>query len=85
MDLVKIIIAIFFPQVAAFMVAGFSMQCFINIILTLLGILPGMVHALWLVIKTSNDRSAVNLTYQPASIHQQRTITIAVGPYDLHI
>ena len=51
MDLVKIIIAIFFPPIAAFMAVGLSTQFFINIVLTLLGILPGMVHALWLILK----------------------------------
>ena len=51
MDLVKIILAIFLPPVAAFLQVGFSLHFFVNIVLTLLGGLPGMVHALWLVVK----------------------------------
>jgi uncharacterized membrane protein YqaE (UPF0057 family) len=50
MDIVKILLAIFLPPVAAFMQVGVSLHFWINIILTLLGGLPGMVHALWLVV-----------------------------------
>lgn len=50
MDLVKIILAIFLPPVAAFLQVGLSLHFFLNIVLTLLGGLPGMVHALWLVV-----------------------------------
>ncbi len=51
MDILKIIIAIILPPVAAFMAVGISLQFFINILLTLLGGIPGMVHALWLILK----------------------------------
>ncbi|MBB85185.1 MAG: YqaE/Pmp3 family membrane protein [Myxococcota bacterium] len=50
MDLVKILLSIFLPPVAAFLQVGFSLHFFVNIVLTLLGGLPGMVHALWLVV-----------------------------------
>lgn len=51
MDLLRIILAIFLPPVAAFLQVGLSLHFFLNIVLTLLGGLPGMVHALWLVVK----------------------------------
>lgn len=51
MDILKIILAIFLPPVAAFLQVGVSKHFIINIILTLLGVLPGIVHALWLVLK----------------------------------
>jgi len=51
MDIVKILLAIFLPPVAAFLQVGLSLHFWINILLTLLGGLPGMVHALWLVLK----------------------------------
>lgn len=54
MDLLKIILAIFLPPVAAFLQVGISLHFFINILLTLLGMLPGMVHALWLVVTKRN-------------------------------
>lgn len=50
MMLLKIILAIFLPPVAAFLQVGVSTHFWINIILTLLGGLPGVIHALWLVL-----------------------------------
>ena len=49
MTLIKIILAILLPPLAAFLQVGLSMHFLLNIILTLLGGLPGMVHALWLI------------------------------------
>nr|MBF0221839.1 YqaE/Pmp3 family membrane protein [Desulfobulbaceae bacterium] len=51
MDIVRIILAIFLPPVAAFLTVGIGFQFWINIVLTLCGLLPGSVHALWLVVK----------------------------------
>ncbi len=51
MNIVKILLAIFLPPVAAFLCVGFGVHFWLNILLTLLGGLPGMVHALWLVVK----------------------------------
>lgn len=50
MKIVKIILAIFLPPIAAVMQVGVSTHFWINIILTLFGVLPGMAHALWLVL-----------------------------------
>ncbi len=50
MDILKIILAIFLPPVAAFLQVGLTAHFFINIVLTILGGLPGIIHALWLVV-----------------------------------
>lgn len=50
MTIVMILLAIFLPPIAAFLVVGLSGHFLLNILLTLLGGLPGSVHALWLVI-----------------------------------
>ena len=50
MDILKIILCIFLPPVAAFLQVGATKHLWINIILTILGGLPGVVHALWLVL-----------------------------------
>lgn len=50
MKIFKIILSIFLPPVAAFLQVGISKHFWINIILTLLGVIPGMIHALWLVL-----------------------------------
>jgi uncharacterized membrane protein YqaE (UPF0057 family) len=49
--LVMILIAIFLPPVAAFWKRGVGKDLLINILLCLLLIFPGMVHALWVVSK----------------------------------
>jgi len=54
MTVVKVILAIFIPPVAALLQVGLSLHFFVNIVLTLLGGLPGVIHALWLVL-TDHD------------------------------
>lgn len=54
MSFINLILAIFLPPVGAFLQVGLSKHFFLNILLTLLGGLPGMVHAIWLV--ASNKR-----------------------------
>ena len=49
MDLIKIIVAILLPPLGVFMEVGLGKQFWINIILTLLGYIPGIVHAVWVI------------------------------------
>jgi uncharacterized membrane protein YqaE (UPF0057 family) len=48
--LIKVILSVFLPPVAAFMQVGLTTHFWINIALTLLGGIPGVLHALWLVL-----------------------------------
>ena len=50
-NLVRILLAIFLPPLAVLMTAGIGLQFLLNILLTILGIVPGMVHALWIVMR----------------------------------
>lgn len=50
MKVVKIIFSIILPPVAAFLQVGATTHLWINIVLTLLGGIPGIIHALWLVL-----------------------------------
>ncbi|MBN2188356.1 MAG: YqaE/Pmp3 family membrane protein [Chitinispirillaceae bacterium] len=50
MDLVKIICAILLPPLGVFLQAGIGKHFWINIILTLLFVIPGVIHALWVVV-----------------------------------
>lgn len=49
-ELIKIIFAILLPPVAAYLQVGITLHFVINVVLTLFGFLPGIVHALWLVL-----------------------------------
>jgi uncharacterized membrane protein YqaE (UPF0057 family) len=51
MDLVRIIIAILLPPLGVFLQVGFGLDFWINILLTLLGYFPGLVHAIWIIAK----------------------------------
>jgi uncharacterized membrane protein YqaE (UPF0057 family) len=51
MDILRIIIAIFIPPLAAFLTVGIKLHFWLNLILTLCFFVPGMIHALWLVVK----------------------------------
>ncbi|MDJ0636404.1 MAG: YqaE/Pmp3 family membrane protein [Xenococcaceae cyanobacterium MO_188.B29] len=51
MDIVRIIIAIFIPPLGVFLQVGLGKDFWINILLTLLGYVPGLVHAIWIIAK----------------------------------
>ncbi|KAK8869964.1 hypothetical protein IAR55_000534 [Kwoniella newhampshirensis] len=50
-DIVLILVAIIFPPAAAAIITGCSCDLLINILLTILGYLPGHIHAFWLIYK----------------------------------
>ena len=49
MDLVRILFAILLPPVGVFLQVGIGPQFWINILLTLFGYIPGIVHAVWII------------------------------------
>jgi uncharacterized membrane protein YqaE (UPF0057 family) len=51
MDLLKIIFAVIFPPLGVFMEVGIKGAFWLNILLTLLGFIPGIVHAVWVIAK----------------------------------
>lgn len=46
-DILKIIVAIFLPPVGVLLERGFGSDFCINILLTILGYIPGIIHALY--------------------------------------
>jgi len=55
MNILRIVIAIFIPPLAAFLTVGIGLHFWLNLILTLLFFVPGMIHALWLVVKKAGQ------------------------------
>ncbi|WP_193195656.1 YqaE/Pmp3 family membrane protein [Nostoc sp. MG11] len=49
MDLVRLLCAIFLPPLGVFLQVGIGKDFWINILLTLLGYIPGIVHAVWVI------------------------------------
>ncbi len=48
-NLLKIILAILLPPLGVFLEVGIGKHFWINIVLTLLGYIPGIVHAVWII------------------------------------
>jgi uncharacterized membrane protein YqaE (UPF0057 family) len=61
MKLVRFLLAILLPPVAVFMAYGFSTTLIISILLTLLGWLPGVIHALWALTRQEELMNTENL------------------------
>jgi len=51
MDLIRILLAILLPPLGVFLQVGIGPQFWLNILLTLLGYIPGIVHAVWIIAK----------------------------------
>jgi len=51
MDLLRIIAAILLPPLGVFLQVGVGKHFWINIPLTILGYIPGIVHAIWVIAK----------------------------------
>ena len=51
MDFWRLVAAILLPPLGVFLQVGIGAQFWINILLTLLGYIPGIVHAVWVIAK----------------------------------
>ncbi len=59
MDVIRIILALILPPVAAFLTVGIGLQFWLNLLLTLFFFVPGMIHALWLVVRRGRDQGSI--------------------------
>jgi uncharacterized membrane protein YqaE (UPF0057 family) len=51
MDFLRIILSVIIPPVGVFLQVGFGLHFWLNILLTLLGYIPGLIHAIWIITK----------------------------------
>ena len=58
MKIIQVVASILLPPLGVFLVTGISSALIINILLTLLGWIPGVIHALWLLSKQSEQANA---------------------------
>jgi uncharacterized membrane protein YqaE (UPF0057 family) len=49
MDFIRIIIAILLPPLGVFLQEGLGKHFWINVLLTILGYIPGIVHAVYII------------------------------------
>ena len=51
MDVVRILLAILLPPLGVFLQVGIGLHFWLNILLTLLGYIPGIIHAIWVILR----------------------------------
>lgn len=49
-DFLRIVIAILLPPLGVFLQVGFGGHFWFNLLLTLLGYIPGIIHAVWVIL-----------------------------------
>lgn len=50
-DVIRIIFSVIIPPLGVFFQVGLGLHFWLNILLTLLGYIPGLIHAIWVIIK----------------------------------
>lgn len=48
-DLIRVIFSVIIPPLGVFFQEGLGAQFWLNVLLTLLGYIPGLVHAVWIL------------------------------------
>jgi uncharacterized membrane protein YqaE (UPF0057 family) len=49
MDCLRVVLSVIIPPLGVFFKVGFGLHFWLNIVLTLLGYIPGLVHAIWVI------------------------------------
>jgi uncharacterized membrane protein YqaE (UPF0057 family) len=62
MTILRIILSVILPPVGVFLKVGLGLHFWLNILLTLLGYIPGLVHAIWII---AQDRRSYARGVQP--------------------
>ena len=50
-DVIRILCAILLPPLGVFLQVGLGLHFWLNILLTLFGYLPGIIHAIWIILR----------------------------------
>jgi len=58
MDILRIILSILLPPLGVFLQVGIGLHFWLNILLTLLGYFPGLIHAIYIIGREGGPRAA---------------------------
>jgi uncharacterized membrane protein YqaE (UPF0057 family) len=50
-DIIRVLLAIVLPPVGVFLQVGLGLHFWLNILLTIMGYVPGIVHAVWIILR----------------------------------
>ncbi len=54
-DFIRVLFSVLLPPVGVFLQVGLGFHFWLNIVLTLLGYIPGLVHAIWIIARPSTS------------------------------
>ncbi|WP_136635525.1 YqaE/Pmp3 family membrane protein [Pseudooceanicola onchidii] len=57
MDLLRILVAIFIPPLGVFLQVGLGGAFWLNLLLTILGYIPGIIHAIYIILSRGPARA----------------------------
>lgn len=66
MDVIRILLAILLPPLGVFLQVGIGLQFWLNILLTILGYIPGIIHAVYIIITRGPERDRYRHHHHPA-------------------
>ncbi len=49
LDLIRIILSVIIPPLGVFLQVGIGLHFWLNILLTICGYIPGLIHAIWII------------------------------------
>lgn len=48
-DVIRVVLSVLIPPLGVFLQVGIGLHFWLNILLTLLGYIPGLIHAIWII------------------------------------
>ena len=64
LNIVRVILAILLPPVGVLLTVGLGLHFWINILLTIFGYIPGIVHAVWIISSRAKERELRDFRYR---------------------
>lgn len=55
MNILRVLLSILLPPLGVFLTVGLKGAFWLNLLLTLLGYLPGIIHAVWIIAKADAE------------------------------
>ncbi|MEL6505069.1 MAG: YqaE/Pmp3 family membrane protein [Pseudomonadota bacterium] len=57
MDVLRLLLSIFIPPLGVFLTVGIGLSFWINLLLTLLGYIPGIIHAIYVITRRESAKA----------------------------
>ena len=64
LNIIRVILAILLPPVGVFLTVGLGLHFWLNILLTIFGYIPGIVHAVWIISSRAKERDLKDIRYR---------------------